>query len=216
MTFYQRTDVLQVAKDLLGKMILTNIHGEGLTGGIITETEAYGGITDRASHAFGNRKTARTCPMFEAGGITYIYLCYGIHHLLNIVTNVSGVPHAVLIRGIYPLVGLEIIKKRRRYSHALEIYKNLNFLTNGPGKVAQALGLNLQHNSLSLQGNKIWIENKSLNIEPTKILSGPRIGVDYAGPDAHLPWRFFLDPEILSNLFLVGQFPRVRVTSCNW
>lgn len=181
--FYQRTDVVQIARDLLGKELITNIDGE-LTSGIITETEAYNGIVDRASHAYGGKFTPRTQIMYAAGGVSYVYLCYGIHHLFNVVTNIEGVPHAVLIRNIKPLKGLETILQRRNKTKAN------NTLSTGPGTLSQALGIKTIHNGLLLQENTIWIEDAGLKIDPENIKSTPRIGVDYAGKDALLPYRF--------------------------
>lgn len=181
--FYQRTDVVQIARDLLGKELITNIDGE-LTSGIITETEAYNGIVDRASHAYGGKFTPRTQTMYAAGGVSYVYLCYGIHHLFNVVTNIEGVPHAVLIRNIKPLKGLETILQRRNKTKANKT------LSTGPGTLSQALGIKTIHNGLLLQENTIWIEDVGLKIDPENIKSTPRIGVDYAGEDALLPYRF--------------------------
>ena len=181
--FYQRTDVVQIARELLGKELITNIDGE-LTSGIITETEAYNGIVDRASHAYGGKFTPRTQIMYAAGGVSYVYLCYGIHHLFNVVTNIEGVPHAVLIRNIKPLKGLETILQRRNKTKANKT------LSTGPGTLSQALGIKTIHNGLLLQENTIWIEDVGLKIDPENIKSTPRIGVDYAGEDALLPYRF--------------------------
>lgn len=181
--FYQRTDVVQIARELLGKELITNIDGE-LTSGIITETEAYNGIVDRASHAYGGKFTPRTQIMYAAGGVSYVYLCYGIHHLFNVVTNIEGVPHAVLIRNIKPLKGLETILQRRNKTKANKT------LSTGPGTLSQALGIKTIHNGLLLQENTIWIEDAGLKIDPENIKSTPRISVDYAGEDALLPYRF--------------------------
>jgi len=153
--------------------------------GLITGTEAYNGVVVKASHAYGGRRTKRTETMFAEGGISYVYLCYGIHHLFNIVTNVEDVPHAVLIRAIQPLKGEQYILKRR---NAKVLSKNLCV---GPGKVSSALGITLKDNGLDLGGNKIWLEDES--IKPKNILCGSRIGVDYAGEDAELPYRFWIE-----------------------
>lgn len=183
--FYLREDVVAISKDLLGKYLFTNIRGK-LTGGIITETEAYHGETDRASHAFGGRRTPRTETMYAAGGRAYIYLCYGIHHLFNVVTNREGVPHAVLIRAIKPEEGLETILRRRKM-------KILNKrVSGGPGTVSSSLSITTQMDGTDLSGNTIWIEDRGIQTGSRDILSGPRIGVDYAGADARKPWRFRL------------------------
>ncbi len=181
--FYLREDVVQISKELLGKYLFTKIGGK-ITAGIITETEAYAGITDKASHAYNNRRTNRTEIMFAQGGLSYVYLCYGIHHLFNVVTNVKDTPHAVLIRAIKPLEGIDLILKRRK---VLKIHSKI---TSGPGTVSQALGILTKHNGLDLTGNQIWIEDKGVKILKNEIISSPRIGVDYAGEDAKLPYRF--------------------------
>ena len=183
-TFYRREDTIQIGKDLLGQYLFTRLDGK-LTGGIIIETESYKGIEDKACHAYGNRKTKRTHVMFEKGGIAYIYLCYGIHHLFNIVTHQEGFPHAILVRAIIPTHGIETILKRRKKERCSPS------LTNGPGTVTQALGIHIGHNGTSLLGDQIWLE-KGIKIHPEHILSSPRIGIDYAEEHALLPWRFHL------------------------
>lgn len=178
LSFYQSRDVVAIAQALLGKQLMTCINGQ-LTGGIIAETEAYAGVIDRASHAYNNRRTERTEVMYAAGGIAYVYLCYGIHHLLNVVTGDEGTPHAVLIRAIKPLVGLDIMLKRRKREP----------LCSGPGTLTLALGIDLKQNGQPLTSSTLWIEE---GIQVAEILAGPRIGIDYAGPDALLPYRFIL------------------------
>ncbi|HKR06173.1 MAG TPA: DNA-3-methyladenine glycosylase, partial [Bacteroidia bacterium] len=147
--FYLREDVVQIAKELLGKHLFTKFNGK-ITGGIISETEAYNGIVDRASHAYGGRRTERTEIMFNEGGTAYVYLCYGIHSLFNVVTNAKEIPHAVLIRSIHPTHGIDEMLKRRKKKSADKT------LTKGPGSVAQALGIHYSHTGMSLHGNKIW------------------------------------------------------------
>jgi DNA-3-methyladenine glycosylase len=181
--FYLRDDVVQISKDLLGKYLFTKFDGK-LTAGIITETEAYAGVTDRASHAYNNRRTKRTEIMFSEGGTAYVYLCYGIHHLFNVVTGKKDNPHAVLIRAIKPVIGISTILKRRFKS------KTDKNIAGGPGTVSQALGIKTEHSGLSLLGNKIWIEDKGIKIKEKDIIVGARVGVDYAGEDAKLPYRF--------------------------
>jgi DNA-3-methyladenine glycosylase len=190
LSFFQSDDVVSLAKSLLGKYLLTNFNGI-LTGGMITETEAYEGITDRASHAYNGLRTNRTEVMYHPGGTSYVYLCYGIHSLFNIVTNQKDIPHAILIRGVYPIVGVEEMLKRTGKS------KIGYHLTNGPGKLTKALGITMAANGLLLDGNKIWIENKGTECDNRIIKSGSRIGVDYAGEDALLPYRFVLDYSVL-------------------
>lgn len=181
--YFQNTDTVWLAKDLLGKVICSHINGV-LTSGIILETEAYLGVEDKASHAYANRYTSRTKTMYEAGGVAYVYLCYGIHHLFNIVNHQAGVPHAILIRSIQAMDGLESILKRRKVRKA-----NKNYL-NGPGKVAQALGIDISHNGISLSGPELWLEDRGLKINKSAIISGARVGIDYAEEDALLPYRF--------------------------
>jgi len=187
--FYLQQDVVQVAQDLLGKVLYTCIHGKTCAG-IITETEAYAGITDKASHAYGNRRTARTETMYQQGGISYVYLCYGMHHLFNIVTNQQDIPHAVLIRTIQPYAGLDTMLQRRnakQYHHQL---------LNGPGKLSMAMGINQTFNTQSLQGNQVWLESKSIDVPEECIEVTPRIGVDYAKEDALLPYRFVVKAQL--------------------
>lgn len=180
-SFYQKSDTPNLCKELLGKLLCTCIKGE-ITGGYITEVEAYLGAEDKACHAYNHRRTKRTEVMFHKGGICYVYLCYGMHYLLNVVTNQEDIPHAILIRSIHPTIGLDIMKKRRGEKSPL---------TQGPGNVTKALGIDSQFNGLSLNSDTIWIEERIH--EPKKIISTPRVGVDYAGSDALLPLRFLLE-----------------------
>lgn len=183
--FYARTDVVKISKELLGKYLFTKINNK-LTAGMITETEAYAGISDKASHAYNNRRTKRTEVMYADGGVAYVYLCYGIHHLFNVVTNKKNEPHAILIRAIKPTEGIDIILKRRNQ-------KRISANTSGgPGTVSQSLGIMTLHTGTDLTGNKIWIEDHGIKIRKNQIVSAPRIGVDYAGKDALLPYRFTL------------------------
>lgn len=184
-SFYLQEDVVELAGQLLGKQLFTRVDGK-LTGGTIVETEAYNGITDKASHAYGNRFTPRTAPMYQAGGITYVYLCYGIHHLLNVVTGVENNPQAVLIRGIEPLEGVETMLIRRN------MIQLADRITAGPGSVAKALGVDKSLNAKDLFGNEIWIEDNGNSLNPAQITSSPRVGVDYAEEHALLPWRFYV------------------------
>lgn len=188
--FYTRNDVVQISKDLLGKVLYTCIDGV-ITSGIITETEAYEGITDKASHAYGGKRTARTEVMYSQGGCSYVYLCYGIHYLFNVVTNVKDVPHAVLIRAIKPVEGIEVILKRRNQT------KLSSTITKGPGKVSQALGISKYHNKIDLQGDSIWIEDRNILVKENDLIISKRIGIDYAQEDADLPYRFELNLELI-------------------
>lgn len=198
LTFFLRTDVVQIARDLLGTVLVTEFEGQR-TAGIITETEAYRAPDDRACHAFGNRRTARTEVMFGEGGQAYIYLCYGIHHLFNVVTAPEGVAHAVLIRAIEPLEGQDIMLERRRMLGGKSFQKtNPSALkpavTVGPGALSQALGLHTAYTGHSLLADdaQIWIEPAVKAVLPQDIMAGKRIGVDYAGECAEWPWRFWL------------------------
>lgn len=184
-SFYQQSDVLNLAKQLLGKQLFTLIDGV-LTGGVIVETEAYNGIIDKASHAYNGRYTSRTATMYQSGGISYVYLCYGIHYLFNVVTGGEGVPQAVLIRGIEPVVGIEEMMLRRGMD------RFANRITAGPGALAKALGITKELNAKDLIGDEIWIEDSAISFKEGEIIASPRVGVDYAGDHALLPWRFYV------------------------
>jgi|ERR1035437_2762522 DNA-3-methyladenine glycosylase len=182
--FYTRANVVRIAKELLGKVLFTKMNGK-ITAGIITETEAYAGVTDRASHAYNHRRTARTEVMYAVGGTAYVYLCYGMHHLFNVVTNEKNIPHAVLIRSIQPYEGTDIIFKRRGL-----ISGGKSSICNGPGTVSQGLGIKTSYTQTDLLGKTIWIEDRGIKILKNNITKSPRIGVSYAGADALLPYRF--------------------------
>ncbi|MCU0422794.1 MAG: DNA-3-methyladenine glycosylase [Bacteroidia bacterium] len=181
---YLNGDVTLVAQLLLGKKLCTSINGYYCSG-MITETEAYAGINDKASHAYNHKRSSRNEVMYHSGGIAYVYLCYGLHHLFNVVTNVEGIPHAVLIRAIEPIDGIEWMIKRRKYN---KIDPNLS---NGPGKLTQALGINMVDNGSNLNGKRIWIE-EFRSIPEHQIISTSRIGIDYAEEDALLPYRYYI------------------------
>ena len=185
LSYYLNKDVLFLAKDLLGKVLFTQLEGQ-ITAGIIVETEAYFGEIDKASHAYGGRRTNRTEIMYSEGGVSYVYLCYGIHHLFNIVTSVKGEPHAVLIRAIEPLIGTEIMEQRRN----MPITKSA--ISSGPGSAAKALGIDNTFNKKELGGEEIWIEDHGIKYTENDIAATPRVGVGYAQEDAFLPWRFFV------------------------
>lgn len=181
--FYMGDDVVRIARDLLGKHLFTRIDGV-VTGGIICETEAYRGVTDRASHAWNGRRTARTGVMYADGGVAYVYLCYGIHSLFNIVTNKKDIPHAVLIRGIVPDTGISTMLERSGK-------KTVGAETGvGPGRVSRLLGMHYSDTGTDLTGERIWLEDRGIEVDQGRILVSPRIGVDYAGEDALLPYRF--------------------------
>lgn len=187
-SFYLQEDVVSIARQLIGKVLYTNIDGI-ITAGIISETEAYEGATDKASHAFGNRRTKRTETMFAEGGIAYVYLCYGMYELFNIVTNIKDIPHAVLIRGIIPYEGLEAMAQRR----GVEKIKQKD--VNGPGKLSKALSISRALNEFDLNSDVIWIEDKGVQIDYNQIVTDKRIGINYAEEDALLPYRFILNKK---------------------
>ena len=184
-SYYHNTDVVALSKDLIGKYLFTCIDGV-VTGGYIVETEAYNGAVDKASHAYGNKKTKRTEVMFRQGGIIYVYLCYGIHEMLNIVTSSDGHAQAILVRAINPTDGIDIMLRRR---NMLALKPNI---TMGPGSVAKALGISRKINAFSLQSGTIWIEDRGLILPDEGIAAVPRIGVSYAAEDALLAYRFFV------------------------
>lgn len=191
-SFYANPDVVDISQKLLGKILCTNIGSE-FTSGIITETEAYCGRNDKACHANNGKRTARTEVMFGEPGHAYVYLCYGIHHLFNVVTNRKGVADAVLVRAVHPLDGLDIIKKRRDI-------KKQKTLTDGPGKLSQALGITTKFSTTSLSKPPVWIENRGIEVSSGEIMVTPRIGVDYAEEDALLPWRFVLRDKYMEKI----------------
>ncbi|WP_223607829.1 DNA-3-methyladenine glycosylase [Chryseobacterium sp. OSA05B] len=185
LSYYLNQDVIFLAKDLLGKVLFTEINGE-ITAGIIVETEAYFGVVDKASHAYGGRRTERTETLYSQGGVSYVYLCYGIHHLFNVVTSVDGEPHAVLVRAVEPLIGQEIMELRRNMP------ADKAAISSGPGSAAKALGIDRSFNKKDLTENEIWIEDHGIRYGSEDIIAGPRIGVAYAQEDALLPWRFYV------------------------
>lgn len=191
--FYKSSDVVKIAVNLLGKVVVSNIDGN-ISSALITETEAYAGIADRASHAFGGRRTKRTEVMYREGGCAYVYLCYGMHSLFNIVTGVIDVPDAVLIRGGIVVEGHENVIARTGISE-------LTFKTaEGPGRFSRAMGINCSMSGESLQGNQLWVEDHDYSVNEEMVIAGPRIGVDYAGDDALLPYRFLIKPKYLESL----------------
>ncbi|PAU94158.1 3-methyladenine DNA glycosylase [Aliifodinibius salipaludis] len=184
LSFYRRQDVVSIAQELVGKVLCTRIGSASLTSGIITETEAYCGRGDQACHANNGTRTDRTETMYQAGGIAYIYLCYGIHHLFNVVTNAKNKADAVLIRAIQPLDGKKEMLQRRNK-------ENINpALTAGPGRLTQALGITTGFDGTPLIANSIWIEDRQIDFG-SSLVANKRVGVDYAGKDAKLPWRFY-------------------------
>jgi len=184
-SFYNRDDVVKISRELLGKVLVTTFGGE-VTSGMIVETEAYAGVTDKASHAHGGRRSARTEIMYRHGGTAYVYLCYGIHHLFNVVTNKQDVPHAILIRGLEPLEGIGTMLMRRGFD------KMKPSLTAGPGALSQALGIHTMQSGSSLHGPDIYIEDRGIKISKSNIIAATRVGVAYAMDDALRPYRFYV------------------------
>ncbi|MEM1120969.1 MAG: DNA-3-methyladenine glycosylase [Bacteroidota bacterium] len=184
-SFYTRQDVVQISKDLLGKVIVTNFANQR-TAGKIVETEAYRAPDDKACHAYNNRLTERTKIMFAEGGTAYVYLCYGIHHLFNVVTATEGVAHAVLIRAVEPLENVALMLERRNKT------KINRQLTGGPGVMSKALGITTAFTGISLlePNSPVWLEDRGFLIEEKDIIASPRVGVDYAEECALWDWRF--------------------------
>jgi len=193
-SFYTRTDVVQITRELLGKILVTNFDNT-ITAGRIVEAEAYNGPYDKAAHSFGNRRTKRTQVMYREGGVAYVYLCYGIHQMFNIVTNTRDVPNAILIRALEPLIGIDTMLMRSNKT----VYGN--DLTRGPGNVAKALGLHTTHTGVSLESDELYIADDGINFKESEIAITTRIGVDYAGDDALLPYRFI----VKGNKYISGK-----------
>jgi DNA-3-methyladenine glycosylase len=188
--FYLRNDVVQVSRDLLGKVLCSNVE-DRLVKAVITEAEAYAGVTDRASHAYGGRRTRRTEPMYAQGSTAYVYLCYGIHHLFNVVVGDADIPLAVLIRAGAPLEGIDIMRHRRKRQDA--------DLLSGPGCFSQALGITTGLTGSSLLDDRIWIEDHGVVVKDGDIIVGSRVGVEYAGRDAKKPLRFRIGAGVLDS-----------------
>ena len=182
--FYTRPNVLTISRELLGKLLVVPDESGNRISGKIVEVEAYRGPEDRASHAFGGRRTKRTETMYQAGGLAYVYFVYGMYHQFNVVTNIEDIPHAILVRALEPVEGIEIMRERRQ-SHS---DRNL---TNGPGKLCLAMGIDRGLDKADLLGERVWLEEFE-NISATKIAKGPRIGIDYAEEWIQKPWRFWI------------------------
>jgi DNA-3-methyladenine glycosylase len=192
--FYQRENVLSIAKELLGKLLVTKRAGV-TTAGRIVEVEAYNGVIDKASHAFGGRRTIRNEVMYAEGGVAYVYLCYGIHHLFNVVTHSKETPHAILIRALEPVKGIDEMLRRtgkKKLDHTL---------TRGPGNLSKAMGIAVLHSGCSLQSKELFLADDGFEYGKNEIAASPRIGVDYAGKDALLHYRFY----IKGNPFVSGK-----------
>lgn len=180
-SFYTQTDTEQVARDMLG-MWLVHDGEDGLTAGRIVETEAYCGGEDRGCHAFGMKRTPRTEVMFREGGVAYIYLCYGIHQMFNVVTHREGEPHAILVRALEPTEGLDLMRERRQTD-------TLTDLCSGPGKLGKAMGFHTSQTGTSLLGNRIWLEGEPGQVS-RNIVEGPRVGMHFDGFYCTVPWNF--------------------------
>jgi len=191
--FYQQEDVVKIAKQLLGKILISKINGHK-TGGMIIETEAYGGITDKACHTYKGRRTERTKTMFQMGGVAYIYLCYGLHNMFNVVTNKKENPEAVLIRAIYPQTGINVMLKRRKKN------KFSPLLTSGPGSLCRALAITKAQDNHLLSKSPLWIEENDIRVKEKDIEKSKRIGIDYAQEDADRLWRFRITRQIIDAL----------------
>jgi len=183
--FYTRAKVLAVARQLLGRLLVVPAQNGTRVSGIIVETEAYRGPQDRASHAYAGRRTKRTETMYRIGGTVYVYFVYGMYNQFNVVTNVEGIPHAVLIRALAPVEGIDLMRKRRPG-------QSDHNLTNGPGKLCIALAIDRKLDRADLLGKRVWIEEGEKRISPSAIACGPRIGIDYAEEWRHKPWRFWI------------------------
>ncbi len=182
--FYTRSSVLTVARELLGKLLVVPTRNAGRVSGLIVETEAYRGPQDRAAHSYGGRRTTRTETMYGIGGTAYVFFVYGMYNQFNVVTNNLDTPHAVLIRAIEPIEGIELMRKRRHGQPDRN-------LTNGPGKLCIAMGIDRSFDGADLLGRKVWIEAGN-RVPRSQILSGPRIGIDYAEEWVDKPWRFWI------------------------
>jgi len=194
LAFYQRKDVVEIAKDLLGKIVVTNIGGK-ITSGRIVETEAYVANVDKASHAYNGKRTLRNEAMYAAAGAVYVYICYGMHNMLNIVTNDLNVPDAILIRALEPVNGFDIMLERT----GKKMFDNT--LTKGPGNVAKAMGISKNISGLILGEKIINIYKDDFSFLQDEIGTSKRIGIDGAGTDAELPYRFF----VRGNKFVSGR-----------
>ena len=182
--FYRRDDTLQIARELLGKLLVVPTASGKRISGMIVETEAYLGAIDKAAHSYGNRRTKRTETMFAVGGTVYIFFIYGMYFQFNIVVGEIDSPHAILIRAVEPVEGIETMRDRRG------LMKDRN-LTSGPGKLCIALGIDKSYNNLDLSGGKVWLENFK-EFADAEVVAGKRVGIDYAEEFAEKPWRFWV------------------------
>lgn len=193
-SFYQRGDVVAITRELIGKILVTNFDGE-LTAGRVVEAEAYNGPFDKAAHSYNNRRTKRTEVMYNDGGVAYIYLCYGIHQMFNIVTNAKEIPNAILIRALEPLAGIDtMLKRSNKILHSYD-------LTRGPGNVAKSLGFHTSQTGKSLESDELYIADDGFRYPEDAVIATSRIGVDYAEEDALLPYRFI----VKGNKYVSGK-----------
>lgn len=183
--FYTRANVLTVARDLLGKLLVVPAHDGTRVSGLIVEAEAYRGPRDRAAHSYGGRRTKRTETMYGVGGTAYVFFVYGMYNQFNVVTNAKDIPHAILIRALEPVEGIELMRKRR-HRHGD------HNLTNGPGKLCIAMNIDRKLDAADLLGNRVWLE-EGIGVRRSSIASGPRIGIDYAEEWKDKPWRFWIN-----------------------
>jgi DNA-3-methyladenine glycosylase len=182
--FYTRTNVLVVARELLGKLLVVPARNGTRVSGKIVEVEAYRGPEDRAAHSFGGRRTKRTETMYGPGGTAYVFFVYGMYNQFNVVTDAADIPHAVLIRAVEPVEGIDLMRKRRRGQTDLD-------LTNGPGKLCIAFAIDRKLDAADLLGNRVWLEDAA-RVPRSQIASGPRVGIDYAQAWKDKPWRFWV------------------------
>lgn len=194
LAFYKNSNVLKIAEELMGKVLVTKWNGL-ITSGRIIECEAYAGVMDKASHAYGGRRTKRNEIMYAEGGYAYVYLCYGIHYLFNVVTSTKGHPHAILVRSLEPMQGIETMLERTGKE------KLDNTLTRGPGNLSKALGITTINNATSLVSKELYLGDDGFVYPKNQIALSPRIGVDYAGNDALLPYRYY----VKGNPFVSGK-----------
>lgn len=195
--FYLSTDTARVARELLGKLLVVPDKDGLRISAMIVETEAYLGEIDRAAHSYGGRRTPRNEVMYGEGGYVYVFFVYGMYYQFNVVTGPVDHPHAILIRGVEPVEGIEIMRVRRgpRKSEpgamATGFLPDKN-LTSGPGKLCIAMAIDRDLNGEDLLGEKVWLENyRSFSCDEISV--GKRIGIDYAEEDAEKPLRFWVN-----------------------
>lgn len=182
--FYVRRNTIQIARELLGKLLVVAAGDAPRVSGMIVETEAYKGPLDKASHAFGHRRTARTETMYGIGGTAYVYFVYGMYYQFNVVTNAAETPHAILVRAVEPIEGLDVMRHRRPVKSDVD-------LSNGPGKLCIALNIDRRFDRADLVGDELWLERYK-DLKPRQIESGPRVGISYAEDYVSKPWRFWI------------------------